>query len=139
MMAEYLYENYPPGAYSTHVRLGQPRSTPPGELATAEERAVKLMTLPEADAVVRVGDVVTVIEFIIWRPQETIGQLVYYMMQLTSTPGYLDVKPENVHGKVVTGLEDQRVREFALALGLEFEVYRPAWLVAALSARRGRS
>ena len=139
MMAEYLAATYAPGTYVAHVRLGQPRGTPPGTTASAEERALKLMTLPEADAIVRFPDHVEVLEFIVWRPQETIGQLLYYLGLVPSTPGYADVTPDRVRGMIVSGLEDQRVSDLAARLGLGFEVYRPPWLLEALAARRGRS
>ena len=139
MMAEWAFKNVPPGTGVTHVRLGQPRGTPPGELVSAEERALKLMTLPEADLVVRDRGDVWVIEFIVWRPQETIGQLLYYLTLVHSTPGYEDVDADRIHGMVVSGLEDDRVSRLATSLGIGFEVYRPPWLEEALAARRGKS
>ncbi len=138
MMAEWAAANLAPGTYSTHVRLGQPRGTPPGTFATAEERALKLLTLPEADLVVRTATGAEIVEFVVWRPQETVGQLLYYLTQLSTTPGWEDVGPAEIELKIVTGLEDSAFRGLAEALDIELEVFRPAWLEKALADRRGR-
>ena len=138
-MSEWAMANLAPGTYRTHVRLGQARGSPRPGQTPAEHRALMLMTLPEADLVALNGKVATIVEFIVWRPHEAIGQILFYRSLLPATPGYEDVLPENVTLKIVSGLEDLTFRTFANSLGISFEVYRPEWLSSALAARRGRS
>ena len=138
-MAEWAAAKLTPGTYSFHVRLGQPRGTPPGTFASAEERALLISTLPEADLVRRVDGGAEIVEFIVWRPQETIGQILYYRPLLPLTPGYEDLIVEQVALRIVTGLGDPRVADFARGLGMAVEVFRPAWLEQALARRRGGS
>ena len=137
MMAEWAASRLPPGAYRFHVRLGLVRGESPGILMPAEERAFRLITLPEADLVVRAPGTTTalVVEFVVWRPQETLGQLLFYLELLPTTPGYEDVT--DVRGRIVTGVDEPRFREVVLRYGLEYEVFRPAWLDRALAQRRG--
>ncbi len=138
MMAEWAAANLPPGSYTTHLRLGQPAGTPPGQMATEEERALKKMTLPEADLVERMGPRVTIYEFAVWRPQAKLGQLLFYSTQLPLTPGYEDVDPEEIRLRIVTAVVEPRFREMAGAIGLEVILYRPPWLEGILASRRGR-
>lgn len=137
MMAEWASSRLAPGTYAFHVRLGQARGPPPSGIGPAEWRAYMSTTLPEADLVIRHPTSVEIVEFIVWRPQETLGQLLYYGHELLDTPGFEDLDPRMVRLRIVTGLEDSRFEEFARALGVAYEVFRPAWLLEALAARRG--
>ena len=137
MMAEWARDRLEPGTYRFHVRLGLLAGESPGHLLPAEERAFHLVTLPEADLVIRAPGSTTalVVEFVVWRPQETWGQLLFYLGILTTTPGYEDVT--HVQGRIVTGVDELRFRRLVLGSGLEYEVFRPAWLERALAQRRG--
>ena len=137
MLAEWAAQLVP-GTWATHVRLGRVRAPHLGRELTAQELALLRITLPEADLVARLEDRgVEIVEFIVWRPQETLGQLLYYGGLIPSTPGYEDVLPDRIRLRIVTGLEDATFRGFAEAMGITFEVYRPAWLEEALARRRG--
>lgn len=138
MLAEWVAANLEPGTYAIHLRLGQPATVPPGETASAEERALHLVSLPTADVVGLEGGDVVVTEFIIWRPQETVGQLLYYASLIPTTPGYAGVAPERIRKRIVTGLTDPRFLAWARSLGIEVVEYRPAWLEKALARRRGK-
>jgi len=137
MMAEWA-SRLKPGTWAVHVRLGRVQAGGLDRELTAQELALLRITLPEADLVRRLDDgTVEIVEFIVWRPQETLGQLLYYGGLLPGTPGYEDVRPEDVRLRIVTGLEDATFRAFAESMEIPFEIYRPAWLEEALARRRG--
>ncbi len=137
MMAEWA-ARLPAGTWATHVRLGRIAASVSELVQTAQELALFRITLPEADLVRRLPEGgVELVEFVVWRPQETLGQLLYYGGLIRDTPGYEDVVPGHVVLRIVTGLEDARFREFTEALGVTFEVFRPPWLEEALARRRG--
>ena len=137
MMAEWLrlHPEDPPWNTSRHVRLSGPLL--PGDRTDPFLRAFS-STWPEADMVrIHPGEFVEVVEFIVHRPQETVGQLLYYMWMLPGSVGYEKVKPSAVRGRIVSGLGSPRFREFVEFLGLEYEEYQPPWLLAAIAKRRG--
>ena len=137
MMAEWA-ARLEPGTYVTHLRLGRVMTPRLGRELTPQEAALLRITLPEADLVRRLPDGgVELVEFIVWRPQETLGQLLYYGGLIRSTPGYETVDPSRIRLRIVTGLQDPRFQEFVEAMGIIYEVFMPAWLEQALAARRG--
>ncbi len=137
MMAEWA-ARLEPGTWKTHVRVGRVPATSTRRELTVQEEALLRITLPEVDLVHRLpGGGYELVEFIVWRPHETLGQLLYYVPRLLETPGYEDATPANLKLRIVTGLEDPSFRAFAEALGITFEVFLPPWLEAALAARRG--
>lgn len=139
MMAEWAASRLVPGTYAFHVRLGRPRPPPGSSLSPADAARFLRFTLPEADLVVRApgSAIAEIVEFVVWRPQETLGQLMFYMTQLRDTHGYDDVL--EVRGRIVTGVDEPRFREMVGLVELAYEVYRPPWLEEALAARRGGS
>ncbi len=137
MMAEWA-ARLPAGTWATHVRLGRVAASAFERDLTAQELALLRITLPEADLVRRLPDGnAEIVEFVVWRPQETIGQLLYYGGLLRETPGYEDVPLDGIRLRIVTGLRDAMFRVFAESMGVAFEIYTPAWLEEALAARRG--
>jgi hypothetical protein len=137
MMAEWA-ARLAPGSWRTHVRVGRPRAPPIGRILTKQEEALLRITLPEVDLVRTLpGGGVELVEFIIWRPHETIGQLLYYAGLIPSTPGLEDLPADKISLRIVTGLEDPAFKAWVESLGIAFEVYRPGWLEEALASRRG--
>jgi hypothetical protein len=138
-MAEWA-QRLEPGTWRTHVRIGKVVVPQLAGVLTAQQRALLAITLPEVDLVRTLpGGGVELVEFIIWRPHETLGQLLYYGARIQEEPPYSALRPDQLHLRIVTGLEDPQFRKFAEALGIAFEVFRPAWLEEALAARRGKS
>ena len=138
MMAEWAAANLTPGTWTSHVDVGRPRELPASALSEAQRSRLAKLLLPQADLVVRTpgSTEATIIEFVVWRPTETLGQLLFYGSRLPLTPGYEDLTA--VHLRIVSGVEQAEFREMAEALGIGLEVYRPAWLLEALAARTAR-
>ncbi len=137
MMAEWA-ARLPAGTWATHVRLGRVSTSAFERELTAQELALLRITLPEADLVRRLPEGgVELVEFVVWRPQETLGQLLYYGGLIRDTPGYEDVAADGIRLRIVTGLRDAMFRAFAESMGVAFETYAPAWLEEALARRRG--
>lgn len=137
MMSEFVAERFPGIPTSVHLRVGWPNSVDPKQPGALEERQLKLSTLPEADLVVRTEELATIYEFKIRREQEALGKLLLYRELLLSTPGYEDLKEENVALVIVTGREDPRVTAMAAKLGILEIPYRRDWLTKALAERTG--
>ena len=136
-MAEYLDQHYRKARVTTHVRLGWPPNVKGRDAAAVRERSFLVAVLLEADAIVRVGDRVRILEFTVWRPTAKVAQLLRYKMELPGTPGYEDVDVDHVDLVLITGLEDPGVRTFAEPYGIQVDVFSPRWLMEALAKRRG--
>ena len=137
MLSEYVAEELPGTPTDVHLRLGMPtqlKGRPPGwEL----ERPYYLMTLQEADLVYRVGDVVHLCEFGVWRPQTKLGQLLVYRTLLPDTPGYLDTPLEAIRPRLVVGRHEPAVTAVADATGVDVEVWRRPRLDQVIAQRTG--
>src|SRR5437879_808695 len=137
MLAEWVRLNLTTADYRVHPRISGPNWIRDyGALDNPGARAL-VSTWPEADLIVRWPGRVEVVEFIVHRPQETVGQMLYYLFLLPGSVGYEDVLPDEVSGRIVSGLEAPHFREFVAFLGLAFELYQPPWLLEAIAKRRG--
>lgn len=137
LLAEYLAQFYTGRKVRTHVRISGPRGRELYARTPDPVRGLLVNGWPEADAILQLEDEYTVLEAIVHRPQETIGQLLYYMWLLPGSVGFEDVRPDQVRGYVVTGLDDPQLHAFLSFLGIGYEVYSPRWLQGKIAARRG--
>ncbi len=138
MRAEYLATFHPRDPYETNVHLGWPPEVDRNAPDALKKRAEYMVALLKADAVVRIPGGAIVYEFAVWRPQAKVGQLLVYWQLLPQTPGYEDLDYSEIHPVIVIGVDDPHARELAKRVGIEVKEYRPPWLEAALTARRGR-
>ena len=138
MLSEYVAMRLRGIPCDVHLRLGMPthlKNRPPG---WEHERPFYLTTLQEADLVYRVGDVVHLCEFGVWRPQTKLGQLLVYWTLLPDTPGYLDTPMAMIRPRLVVGRDEPAVEAVADATGITVEVWKRPWLDDVIAERTGR-
>lgn len=136
-MAEWASLHLAGRPYRMHVRLSGPGGGALGDRKDSFLRAFT-STWPEADLAFSPGPGAwEIVEFVVHRPQETVGQLLYYLWMLPGSVGFEGVGPDRVRGRIVSGLGSPRFREFVEYLGLAYEEYHPAWLLEAIAKRRG--
>jgi hypothetical protein len=121
----------------THLRLGQPKGYTLANPAPDNIRQLMLSTLPEADLVVRTPAGVTIYEFGIWRPQAKLGQLLVYAELLRATPGFMNVKQEDIHLTLVQPQEDPEIERIAATYQVSYDVYPDPEVLQKIADRRG--
>jgi hypothetical protein len=137
MMSEYIGRFLRGANTQIHVRLGMPPGIKIGDPDWQYKRQLMMPMLLEADLLYFQGPVLWILEFKVRRFQEAIGKLLQYKLLIPETPGYQNVKPDNIKLKIVFGRPDPIAANLAKTLGIETEQYEPDWLKQMIAARSG--
>ena len=121
----------------THLRVGQHPGYSKSNPEPLDQRNQRLVSLDEADLVVRNKTSATIYEFAVWRPTTKISQIEGYRLQLVETPGYMHLKLEDVDLQIVSALEDNVIKRLAEQKGIRFEVFPDPEVLEILASRRG--
>lgn len=81
------------------------------------------------DAVVIQPNRMILIEGKLRKPQEGLGQLLFYKALLPQTPELDPYKLYPVEMVLIVPREDPRVITFATAVGIKIEIFRPPWVI----------
>jgi hypothetical protein len=137
MMSEYIAKYLRSRRTYTHVRLGMPKGLKIGDPNWEYERRIKMPTLLEADLIVRMDDLLVVIEFKVRRFQEAIGKLLQYAILVPETPEFQDWPASKISLRIVFGRPESRAEDLARRLGIEVEQFEPPWLQEMIAAKSG--
>ena len=119
-MNEYLNKVYPNNLQWKHVRLGQ--------VPDVDEARLYQVTLRYADAIVKVGEKLVIVETKIKANGGVVGQLEHYKELIAVTPAFHEFRLLPVELEVVTTLEDRNLRSFVEGKNMKFIVFAPEWV-----------
>ena len=81
-----------------------------------------------ADAIVFDSDRVTIIEFKMEPKPDAVGQLLEYEKLFRQTLGFQNYWKLPIYNVLVTTRVDEHLKELAEEHGIEYQVFRPAWI-----------
>lgn len=83
-----------------------------------------------ADLVFVEDDIVYIVEAKVRPDPGALSQLKLYERLFPQTPEFSQLSNKQIKLVFLTSMEDKEVKKLAAELGIEYEVYRPAWLDA---------
>ena len=128
MLLEWLLKTYPPGSWRTNVRLGMPAPEIARTALTPEEKRMRLITLPMADAVILLPEAVHIVECIVRPEWWKILMLKVYGKLFKMTEEYRDYWHKPVKLILLTAIVNPFMEWVARDEGVSVIHYRPIWL-----------
>jgi hypothetical protein len=128
LRAEYLAQRHPHDEIATQARLGPDPPAPPGVKLTNTELRMIGIFRRYADAVVLTPTRTLLIEFALLPSPGDISLIEVYGRLFRQTPEYRPVVTLPLKLQIVGALEDPVVSSLARERGIDFILYRPAWL-----------
>lgn len=128
MLLEFLLKTYPPGAWTTNVRLGMPHPEISRTALTPAEKRMRLITLPQADAVIVLRDEVHIIECLVRPEWWKILQLKVYGKLFPMTEEFKDHWDKPVRRILLTAISNPFMEWVAREEGVAVVPYRPIWI-----------
>jgi len=128
-IVEYVTNKFPNRIWAGfNIRLGLPPDELRKRYPNIPESHFKVW-MPTADAIVVTKDSIYVVEAKIRNPRSALGQLVDYARRIPDTPELKRFLPRQIIKLLVIPLEDPELIKTCQELGINIDVYRPAWVV----------
>jgi len=128
MLLEWLMRTYPPGSWTTNVRLGMPHPEVARVSLTPEERRMLWITLPMADAVVLLPDRVDIIECLVRPEWWKILMLKVYGKLFPMTEEFRPHWGKPINLVLVTAILNPFMEWVAREETIRVIHYRPIWI-----------
>jgi len=128
MLLEWLMKTYPPGTWSTNVRLGMPHPEVARVALTPEEKRMLLITLPMADAVVILPEQVHIIEALVRPEWWKILMLKVYGKLFPQTEEFKQHWHKPIDLVLLTAILNPFMEWVAREEGVRVIHYRPIWI-----------
>jgi len=124
---DYLAMKYPTKLQMKNVRLGP--------IPQVKFSRMYKVTQRRADAIVKDGDTIVIIETKLRKINEAIGQLLAYRQLFRETPELSEWKSYGVRCELVTPIEDVAAKRSAASEGIDYVRYQPAWVLTELAKK----
>jgi len=128
MLTEWLLKTYPPGTWTTNVRLGMPHPEIARVALTPEEQRMLMITLPMADAVVTLPDRVDIIECLVRPEWWKILMLKVYGKLFPMTQEFMAHWEKPIDLVLLTAILNPFMEWVAREEGVRVIRYRPIWI-----------
>lgn len=128
MLIEYLMKYYPAGSWTTNVRLGMPHPEISRTALTPAEKRMRLITLPQADAVVILHDEVHILECLVRPEWWKILMVKVYCKLFYMTEEFKDHHDKAAIPILLTAISNPFMEWVARAEGVRVVPYRPIWI-----------
>ena len=138
MLIEWLTKNYPPGSWTSNVRLGAPDPQLQAVATTPEERRMLMIALHTCDAVVLTTDKVTIVEVATEPKVEKVCQCELYGHLFRETEQFKAHWNKPIDLIILSTVESDLIRWFAEKHGVRWVVYVPLWWEAHIRTRQAR-
>jgi len=137
-IVEWLMKTYPPGVWSTNVRVGRPRREliVPG-LRPEEVRMLRIYT-GRADAIVLLPDKVAIVEAMIRSEPGKIQMLKTYARLFRMTEEFREHWEKPIGMVLLTPLDEPFITRMAREEGIRVVYYRPEWIITYIETLPGR-
>jgi len=132
-LAEWLGISYPPGTWSTNVRLGKVTGTGIERLSPEERRMLQGAFGAQADAVVVLKDKVVIVEAMIRHEPGALEDLIKYEMLFKETEEYKTSWGKPIEKILLTPLDLPFHVKLAKSFGVRVVQYKPLWIMDYLS------
>ena len=138
MLMEFLLKRYPPGSWTTNVRLGMPHPEISRTALTEAEMRMRMITLPQADAVVVMANEVHIIECLVRPEWWKILMLKVYAKLFPMTEEYRPYWDFPVKCILLTAISNPFMEWVAREEGVSVINYRPIWIEPYFGSLRPR-